>query len=114
MADTWLSQRKKDPRYASERKVTPWYSAGPRFEGEQQVYNFAEYKDSAPKAKSSPKSPKKKKRKKTESGGSATASSSSASEGGTKKKKEKKGRCWTGYKPAEGVKAYAPGSCVKA
>jgi hypothetical protein len=23
------------------------------------------------------------------------------------------GRCWTGYKPVKGKKAYAPGSCVK-
>ena len=111
--DAWLSRRRQDPRYASERKVTPWYSVGPRFQGEKEVYNFGDYKkDAAPKAKaSSPKSPKKKKRKKTESGGSATASSSgSASEGGTKKK----GRCWKGYKPAKGKKPYSEGSCVKA
>jgi|FreactTroBogLake_1042271.scaffolds.fasta_scaffold42460_3 hypothetical protein len=23
------------------------------------------------------------------------------------------GRCWTGYKPVKGKKAYSPGSCVK-
>ena len=27
---------------------------------------------------------------------------------------EKKGRCWTGYKPTPGKKAFSPGSCEKA
>ena len=111
MADAWLKRRLGDPRFASERNVTPWHSVGPRFEGEYQTYNFAYKKDSPAEAKK--EEPKKKKRKKTESGGSATASSSSsASEGGTKKKK--KGRCWTGYKPAKGKEPYSEGSCVKA
>jgi hypothetical protein len=26
---------------------------------------------------------------------------------------EEKGRCWTGYKPVAGKKAFSPGSCVK-
>jgi hypothetical protein len=26
---------------------------------------------------------------------------------------EEKGRCWTGYKPVRGKKAFTPGSCVK-
>ena len=29
-------------------------------------------------------------------------------------KSTKKGRCWSGYKPTPGKKAYSKGSCVKA
>lgn len=112
MADAWLKRRREDPRFASERNVTPWHSVGPRFEGEHETYNFAMPKDSPAEAK---KDAPKKKKKKTESGKSASdSSSSSASDGGTKKKKEKKGRCWTGYKPAKGKEPYSEGSCVKA
>ena len=118
MADAWLKRRREDPRFASERNVTPWHSVGPRFEGEHETYTFAypSLDDSppSPKKQKSDKEPeKKKKKKKTESGKSASDSSSgSASEGGTKKKK--KGRCWTGYKPAKGKEPYSEGSCVKA
>ena len=117
MADAWLKRRLGDPRFASERGVTPWHSVGPRFEGEYESYTFAypSLDDSppSPKKKKSDKEPeKKKKRKKTESGKSASESSSgSASEGGTKKKK---GRCWKGYEPTPGKEPYSEGSCRKA
>tara|TARA_B110000977_G_C10912677_1_gene429918 strand:+ start:682 stop:828 length:147 start_codon:yes stop_codon:yes gene_type:complete len=29
------------------------------------------------------------------------------------KKSTKKGRCWSGYKPTPGKKAYSSGSCMK-
>ena len=50
---------------------------------------------------------KPKKRRKTKSG-SGTETDTAASES------DSNGRCWKGYKPVPGKKAYAPGSCAKA
>jgi len=56
-----------------------------------------------------------KRRPKQSGSGSESYSSSSESDGGgNRRSKKKKNRCWKGYKPTPGVKAYAEGSCQKA
>lgn len=75
------------------------------------VYNASSY---ASQNKTIDKKKKKKRRPKASGDGHESYSSSSESDGeGGRRSKKKKGRCWKGYEPTPGVKAYADGSCQK-
>jgi hypothetical protein len=94
--------------FTPKTAATPWYRSSstlspsikkPHILAERHTFASTKNRGRRPKANGS---------------GSESYSSSSESDGEGGRKSKRSGRCWRGYKPVPGKKAYSPGSCKKA
>lgn len=128
--DGYLLRRVGDRRFGSGRVdmghvrsttiVTPWYTSSntksvPTKQDQLTVTKHTASAGSAgiTKKKYTFAETAKKRRPKSKGSGSESYSSSSESDGGGGRKSKKSGRCWKGYEPTPGKKAYSDGSCRK-
>jgi len=125
MAEIFLAQRLQDRRFASsnvsmgaDTAITPWYAStnashtASRADNLTVSRHLASMGDAKP-SKSIAKKARKKRPKASGSGSESYSSSSESDGGGGRRSKKSKGRCWKGYKPVPGKKAYSNDSCEK-
>tara|TARA_B110001452_G_scaffold61434_1_gene48215 strand:- start:4858 stop:5211 length:354 start_codon:yes stop_codon:yes gene_type:complete len=114
----FIRNRVQDPRFNSRpvelrtgREVTRWAPLDTHTVS-RVTASAAVSKESYSPKKERSRSPKKKRRMKASGSGSETDSGSDNEV--SAKKDSGNGRCWKGYKPVPGKKAYSDGSCEKA